>query len=75
MTYKNMIIGSIGLENVISLLIKGALFGFISIIIPLYFAHFKTTSGNNHTQHIIKILIIILSMLLFVELLFVAIRY
>ncbi|WP_072681180.1 ABC transporter permease [Arcobacter sp. LA11] len=73
-TYKNLIINSIAFENIIVLLIKGSIFGFVTVLIPLYSGH-KKKSNYNLTQVVIKNLIIILSMLIFVELLSILILY
>ena len=73
-TYKNLIINSISFENIIVLLIKGMIFGFITVLIPLYSGQ-KKKNNHNLTKWIVKNLIIILSMLIFVELLFILILY
>jgi len=75
MTYKNMILNSINLSNIFVLLLKGSIFGFISIFIPVYFGHKLEKNSLGLTQAIIRILIIILSMLLLSELLSILIIY
>ena len=75
LTYKNLIISSIALENILILLFKGSVFGFISIFIPIYFADKKEKCIVNVTGLIIKILIIILSMIFLTELLSILIFY
>lgn len=74
MTYKNMIITSINFKNILVLLIKGAIFGFICVFIPLYSGHIRK-SASDVTRLVIKNLIIILSMLILVESLFILILY
>lgn len=73
-TYKNLIINSISFRNILILLIKTSIFGFISVLIPLYS---KQVKKNNHNaiKLVTKNLIIILSMLILVELLFILIIY
>lgn len=75
LTYKNLIIASVSFENILILLLKGFLFGFISIIIPIYYGHKKEKISEDITQLIIKILVIILSMLLLIELLSILVFY
>ncbi len=73
-TYQNLIIDSISFENIQILLIKSMIFGFISILIPLYSEHLMK-SNYNISILVIKNLIIILSMIIFVEFLFILVNY
>lgn len=74
LTYKTLIINSISFENILVLLIKSSLFGFIAVLIPVYSGHVRK---NNYdvTKSVIKNLIIILSMLILIELLSILILY
>lgn len=74
-TYKNLIISSISFNNIIVILLKGIVFGFISIIIPIYFGHKEEKSEFAITQLVIKTLVIILSMLVITEFLFILVIY
>ena len=74
-TYKSLIISSISLKNILILLSKSFIFGFISIFIPIYFGHKKEKDSYNRTNEVVKILIIILSMLLLIELFTIFIFY
>lgn len=73
-TYKNLIINSISFENILVLLIKGSIFGFFSVLIPIYSGHIKK-SKYNISKSVIKNLIIILSMLILIELLSMIVLY
>ena len=73
-TYKNLIINSISFENILILLSKASIFGFISVLIPIYSVHLKKTNYDVK-KIVIKNLIIILNMLILVELLFILILY
>lgn len=73
-TYKNLIINSISFENILILLIKSSIFGFIAVLIPIYSGHIKKNTYDV-TQSVIKNLIIILSMLILIELLTILIFY
>lgn len=73
-TYENLIINSISFENILILLIKASIFGFIAVLIPIYSEHLKKNKYDV-SRFVIKNLIIILSMLIFVELLFILIIY
>lgn len=73
-TYKNLIINSISFENILILLSKASIFGFISVLIPIYSEHLKKTNYDAK-KLVIKNLIIILNMLILVELLFILIFY
>lgn len=73
-TYKNLIINSISFGNILVLLIKGAIFGFIAALIPIYSGH-KKNNNRNIIQSVIKNLIVIISMLIFIELLSILIVY
>lgn len=75
LTYKELIISSISFENILILFLKSFLFGFVSIIVPIYYGHKKEKDSLDVTGSIIKILIIILSMLLLIELLSILIFY
>lgn len=74
-TYKNLIISSISFENILILFVKGSIFGFIAVIIPVYSGHIKKNNNYDVTKSVIKNLIIILSMLILIELLFIMILY
>jgi ABC-type transporter Mla maintaining outer membrane lipid asymmetry permease subunit MlaE len=74
-TYKNLIISSVSFKNILILLIKTSVFGFISIFIPIFFGHKKEKTSSNITSFIVRILVIILSMLFLIELLSILIFY
>ncbi len=74
-TYKEMILSSIGFKDILLLLIKTSIFGFIAISVPIYFGHKKQNEIYRYTEFIIKILTIMLSLIIMIELLFVVILY
>lgn len=74
-TYKDLIISSISFENIIILLLKAIFFGFISIFIPVFIGHKKEKDSLNITGTVIRSLIIILTILLLSEFLFMLIFY
>lgn len=75
LTYKNLIVSAIGFENILILFFKSFLFAFVSIFVPIYYGHKKEREEFDITELIIKILIIIISMLLLIELLAILIVY
>lgn len=75
MTYKNLIISSISFENILILLLKGFIFGFISIFIPVYLGNKIEQRNEILTRTVLRSLIIILSMLLVTQFLFILIFY
>ncbi len=74
-TYENLIISSISFKNILILLSKASIFGFISVLIPTYSGHLKKNNNIDVSKLVIKNLIIILSMLILIELLFILIIY
>jgi ABC-type transporter Mla maintaining outer membrane lipid asymmetry permease subunit MlaE len=74
-TYKEMILSSIGFKDILLLLIKTSIFGFIAISVPIYFGHKKQNEIYRYTEFIIKMLTIMLSLIIMIELLFVVILY
>lgn len=74
-TYKNLIISSVSFQNILILLIKTSIFGFIAIFIPIFLGHKKEKTSSNITSFVVRILVIILSMLLLIELLSILIFY
>ncbi len=75
LTYKSLIFSSISFENILILLLKGLIFGFISIFVPIYFGHYREKDSLNVTRSVVRILVIILSMLLLTEFLLILIFY
>lgn len=74
-TYKNIIINSINIENILILLIKSSIFGFVSILIPIYFAHKQQSGSMEVTKSLIKTLISIFGAVIVIEFIFVIILY
>lgn len=74
LTYNDLIINSISFENILILLIKSSIFGFICVLVPLY-SKYKKKKNYDIIGLVIKNLIIILSMLILVELLFILVVY
>jgi len=75
LTYKELVLSSIGFKDILFLLIKTSIFGFIAISIPIYFGHKKQSEVYRYTEFIIKMLTIMLSLIIIIELLFVMILY
>lgn len=74
LAYKNMIINSISFENILVLLFKSSIFGFIAVLIPIYSGHIRKKKYDV-TKSVIKNLIIILTMLMLIEFLSILILF
>lgn len=74
-TYKRLIINAIMLENIFILLSKGMIFGFISVIIPIYYAHKVKQGMGDTTEYMIKILGSLLISVFFTEVLLLLVFY
>lgn len=75
LTYKDLIINSINLENILILVFKSSIFGFISMVTPIYFAHKRENKHEEVTKSFIKTLITIFGIVTVIEFLFVIIFY
>lgn len=74
LTYKELIISALSLENIVILFIKSLSFGFIITLIPIYFSH-KTSSTVATAKSIIDIFVTILIVLFLLEIFFIVILY
>lgn len=74
-TYRRLIVDAVMLENIFILLIKGLILGFISIIIPIYYAHKDDFDKIDSAQRIIKVIGSLFITIFFAEILFLLISY
>ena len=74
-TYEDMIISSLGLDNIIVLLLKTAFSGFFTMTIPIYFAHKFRKQNIDISKSIIKVLVIMLVVLISIELASILVIY
>ena len=74
-TYNHLIINSIEVKNILILFTKSSLFGFVSVLIPLYLSKKNKKLTQEITKSFIKTLVMILMAIIIIELLFIGIFY
>lgn len=74
-TYKRLIVNSIMIENILILLLKGAVFGIIGVIIPLFYSYKVDYDKVETVNYIMKILTSVFVGIFFIEILFLLVIY
>jgi phospholipid/cholesterol/gamma-HCH transport system permease protein len=70
LTYKSLIINAIMVQDIVILLLKGIVFGYIISSIPIYYAQKSNQDNRNKIKYIIKTLIGIFMSILILEAIF-----
>ena len=74
-TYKELIISSLDLKNIVILMLKTAVSGFLTMTIPIYFAHTFKNDDMDIGKSLIRVLVIMFVVLVSIELASILVVY